>query len=208
MEIKKITDPAFRKYGRLVTNVDFTELIEALKTKTPMPEGVGYEPSVAALENTNTAKQLQSVAWGEHPIEVGYCNGHNTKLNAVEYHRNSEINVAATDAILIVGMQQDINDDFTYETSKMEAFLLPAGQAAEIYGTTLHYAPCSLSPEGFKVGIVLPKGTNYPLENVHNAGGEDKLLTAKNKWLIAHKDGGQDPKAFIGLIGENLDITK
>lgn len=208
MEIKKITDPAFRKYGRLVTNVDFTELIEALKTKTPMPEGVGYEPSVAALESTNTAKQLQSVAWGEHPIEVGYCNGHNTKLNAVEYHRNSEINVAATDAILIVGMQQDINDDFTYETSKMEAFLLPAGQAAEIYGTTLHYAPCSLSPEGFKVGIVLPKGTNYPLENVHNAGGEDKLLTAKNKWLIGHKEGGLDSNAFIGLIGENLDITK
>ncbi|MCQ2251051.1 MAG: DUF4867 family protein [Bacteroidales bacterium] len=208
MEIKKITDPAFRKYGRLVTNVDFAELIEALKTKTPMPEGVGYEPSVPALEATATAKQLQTTGWGEGAIEVGYCNGHNTKLNAVEYHRNSEINVAATDAVLIVGMQQDVTDDFTYDTAKMEAFLLPAGQAAEIYGTTLHYAPCSLSPEGFKVGIVLPKGTNFPLTAAHNAGGEDKLLMAQNKWLIAHKDGGQDPKAFIGLIGENLDIAK
>lgn len=207
MEIKKITDPAFRKYGRLVTNVDFTELIEALKTKTPMPEGVGYEPSVPALEATATAKQLKTITFGEMPIEVGYCNGHNTKLNAVEYHRNSEINVAATDAVLIVGMQQDINDDFTYETSKMEAFLLPAGQAAEIYGTTLHYAPCSLSPDGFRVGIVLPKYTNYPLDEAHKPG-EDKLITAKNKWLIAHKDGGQDPNAFIGLIGENLDIAK
>lgn len=207
MEIKKITDPAFRKYGRLVTNVDFTELIEALKTKTPMPEGVGYEPSVPALEATATAKQLKTITFGEMPIEVGYCNGHNTKLNAVEYHRNSEINVAATDAVLIVGMQQDINDDFTYETSKMEAFLLPAGQAAEIYGTTLHYAPCSLSADGFRVGIVLPKGTNYPLDEAHKPG-EDKLITAKNKWLIAHKDGGQDPKAFVGLIGANLDIAK
>lgn len=207
MEIKKITDPAFRKYGRLVTNVDFTELIEALKTKTPMPEGVGYEPSVPALEATATAKQLKTITFGEMPIEVGYCNGHNTKLNAVEYHRNSEINVAATDAVLIVGMQQDVNDDFTYETSKMEAFLLPAGQAAEIYGTTLHYAPCSLSPDGFRVGIVLPAGTNYPLDEAHKPG-EDKLITAKNKWLIAHKDGGQDPNAFVGLIGENLDIAK
>lgn len=207
MEIKKITDPAFRKYGRLVTNVDFTELIEALKTKTPMPEGVGYEPSVPALEATATAKQLKTITFGEMPIEVGYCNGHNTKLNAVEYHRNSEINVAATDAVLIVGMQQDINDDFTYDTAKMEAFLLPAGQAAEIYGTTLHYAPCSLSPDGFKVGIVLPAGTNYPLDEAHKPG-EDKLITAKNKWLIGHKDGGNDANAFIGLIGENLDIAK
>lgn len=207
MEIKKITDPAFRKYGRLVTNVDFTELIAALKSKTPMPEGVGYEPSVPALEATATAKQLKTITFGEMPIEVGYCNGHNTKLNAVEYHRNSEINVAATDAVLIVGMQQDVNDDFTYETSKMEAFLLPAGQAAEIYGTTLHYAPCSLSPDGFRVGIVLPAGTNYPLDEAHKPG-EDKLITAKNKWLIAHKDGGQDPNAFVGLIGENLDIAK
>lgn len=207
MEIKKITDPAFRKYGRLVTNVDFTELIEALKTKTPMPEGVGYEPSVAALEATATAKQLKTIGWGELPIEVGYCNGHNTKLNAVEYHRNSEINVAATDAVLIVGMQQDINDDFTYDTAKMEAFLLPAGSAAEIYGTTLHYAPCTLSPEGFRVGVILPAGTNYPLDEAHKPG-EDRLLAAKNKWLIGHKDGGLDASAFIGLIGENLDIAK
>ncbi|MDO4462142.1 MAG: DUF4867 family protein [Bacteroidia bacterium] len=207
MEIKKITDPAFRKYGRLVTNVDFTELIEALKTKTPMPEAVGYEPSVPALEATATAKQLKTITFGELPIEVGYCNGHNTKLNALEYHRNSEINVAATDAILLVGMQQDIEDDFTYDTAKVEAFLLPAGQAAEIYATTLHYAPCSLSPEGFRVGIVLPAGTNYPLDESHNPG-EDRLITAKNKWLIGHKDGGLDANAFIGLKGENIDIAK
>ena len=141
MEIKKITDPAFRKYGRLVTNVDFTELIEALKEHTSIPEGVAYEPSVTALEATATAAQLKTITYGELPIQVGYCNGHNTKLNALEYHRNSEINVAATDAVLLVGMQQDIADDFTYDTSKVEAFLLPAGQAAEIYGTTLHYAP-------------------------------------------------------------------
>ncbi|MCQ2215198.1 MAG: DUF4867 family protein [Bacteroidales bacterium] len=207
MEIKKITDPAFRKYGRLVTNVDFTELIEALKTKTPLPEGVGYEPSVPALEATATAKQLKTITFGELPIEVGYCNGHNTKLNALEYHRNSEINVAATDAVLLVGMQQDIADDFTYDTAKVEAFLLPAGQAAEIYATTLHYAPCSLSPEGFRVGIVLPAGTNYPLDEAHKPG-EDKLITAKNKWLIGHKDGGLDANAFIGLKGENIDIAK
>lgn len=207
MEIKKITDSAFRKYGRVVQGIDFSDLVEAIKKETPLPEGVAYEPSVKVLEATAAAKELQKRTYGELPIEVGYCNGHNYKLNAAEYHRSSEINVAATDAILIVGMQQDITDDFTYDTSLMEAFLVPAGTAVEIYATTLHYAPCSADEGGFQVGIVLPAGTNYPLDEVH-ADWEDALITAKNKWLIGHAEGGLDAGAHIGLIGKNLDIRE
>lgn len=208
MEIKKITDTAFRKYGRVVKGVDFTELVEALK-KTPDYEGVAYEPSVPELEATATMKELQKVTYGELPIQIGYCNGVNYKLNAVEYHRNSEINVAATDAVLILGLQQDITDDYTYETAKMEAFLVPAGTAVEVYATTLHYAPCSAGADNqqFKVGIVLPKGTNYPLEGEH-AGNEDALITATNKWLIGHAEGGLPEGSHIGLIGKNLDIRE
>lgn len=207
MEIKKITDPAFRKYGRKVEGIDFSELISTILDKTPLPEGVAYEPSIDCLESTSTAKDLLKKTYGELPIQVGYCNGHNYKLNAVEYHRSSEINVAATDAVLILGMQQDITDDFKYDTAKMEAFLVPAGTAVEIYATTLHYAPCSANDGGFKVGIVLPKGTNYPLANAHE-GWEDKLITATNKWLIAHEEGGCDEGSFIGLVGKNLDIRE
>lgn len=208
MEIKKITDAAFRKYGRVVKGVDFTELVEALK-KTPDYEGVAYEPSVPELEATVAMKELQKVTYGELPIQIGYCNGVNYKLNAVEYHRSSEINVAATDAVLILGMQQDITDEYTYETAKMEAFLVPAGTAVEVYATTLHYAPCSAGADNqqFKVGIVLPKGTNYPLEGAH-AGYEDALITATNKWLIGHAEGGLPEGAHIGLIGKNLDIRE
>lgn len=208
MEIKKITDAAFRKYGRVVKGVDFTELVEALK-KTPDYEGVAYEPSVPELEASAAMKELQKVTYGELPIQIGYCNGVNYKLNAVEYHRNSEINVAATDAVLILGMQQDITDEYTYETAKMEAFLVPAGTAVEVYATTLHYAPCSAGADNqqFKVGIVLPKGTNYPLEGEH-AGNEDALITATNKWLIGHAEGGLPEGSHIGLIGKNLDIRE
>ncbi len=207
MEIKKVTDPSFRKYGRVVQGIDFTELVNAIKEKTPLPEGVAYEPSIEELEETAVAKELQRRTYGELPIQVGYCNGHNYKLNAVEYHRSSEINVAATDAVLLVGMQQDITDDFTYETAKMEAFLVEAGTAVELYATTLHYAPCSADEGGFKVGIVLPAGTNYPLKESHE-GGEDSLITAQNKWLIGHEEGGLDDGAHIGLIGKNLDIRE
>ena len=101
MEIKKVTDPSFRKYGRVVQGIDFTDLVEAIKRETPLPDGVAYEPSIKALEETTAAKALQRRTYGELPIEVGYCNGHNYKLNAIEYHRSSEINVAATDAVLM-----------------------------------------------------------------------------------------------------------
>lgn len=207
MEIKKITDPSFRRYGRVIQGIDFSDLVEAIKKEAPLPEGVAYEPSIAALEATAAAKELQKKTYGELPIEIGYCNGHNYKLNAIEYHRSSEINVAATDAVLIVGMQQDITDDFTYDTSLMEAFLVPEGTAVEIYATTLHYAPCSANDGGFKVGIVLPAGTNYPLQNTHE-GWEDALIAAQNKWLIGHAEGGLDAGAHIGLVGKNLDIRE
>lgn len=206
MEMKKVTDEAFRKYGRVVQGYDFGPLVEVLK-KTPDYDGVAYEPSVPELEATDTAVQLRKKTFGELPIQVGYCNGVNYKLNAAEYHRSSEINVAGTDAVLILGMQQDITDDFTYDTSRMEAFLVPEGTAVEIYATTLHYAPCSVGDRQFKVGIVLPAGTNYPLEETH-ADWEDALITAKNKWLIGHAEGGLDAGAHIGLVGKNLDIRE
>lgn len=211
MEILNINDSRFKKYGRVITNIDFTDLVEAMK-KTPVPEGVVYEPGVAELEALAVSKEIQNKFYGELPIQVGYCNGHNVLLNAVEYHRSSEINVAATDAVLVLGCQYDIEDDFTYDTSKMEAFFVPAGTAVEVYATTLHYAPCGPEGKGFQVSIVLPKGTNYPLETEHakciKCGGEDALITATNKWLIGHEEGGLAEGSHIGLKGKNLNILE
>ncbi|MCM1025969.1 MAG: DUF4867 family protein [Roseburia sp.] len=213
MKILTVTDPAFGKYGRVINHVDLSELLEAMKA-TPVPEGVAYEPSIPELEATGAMEALSRVIYGEMPIQIGYCNGHNTKLNAVEYHRDSEINVAATDAILILGMLQDVEADHTYDTAKMEAFLVPAGTAVEVYATTLHYAPCSVDGKGFQVAIVLPRGTNYPLKAAHPgakgnaAENEDCLITAVNKWLIGHPEGGLDEGKFLGLKGKNLDIAE
>ncbi len=206
MQIYEVTDPKFKKYGRVVKGVDFTSLVEAMQN-TPLPDGVEYEPSVKELEAVPAMAEIQKKCFGELPIQIGYCNGHNVMLNAVEYHRSSEINVAATDAVLMLGCQQDITDDFTYDTSLMEAFKVPKGVAVELYATTLHYAPCSCQDEGFKVSVVLPKDTNLPLEDKH-ADCEDKLITAKNKWLIGHAEGGLDAGAHIGLIGKNLNLNE
>lgn len=211
MEIKKVTDAAFRKYGCVISHVDVTELVAALK-ETPIPADVVYEPSVESLEKLPVKEELSKVIYGEMPIQIGYCNGHNKKLNALEYHRDSEINIAAEDAVLMLGSLQDVEADFTYDTSKVEAFLVPAGTAVEIYATTLHYAPCHVEDGGFQVAVVLPKGTNYELKAAHakvengKAPNEDALLAAVNKWLIGHAEGGLPEGSFLGLKGENLSL--
>ena len=171
----------------------------------PVPDDVVYVPSVEELEALDVAKALQNKGFGGIPIEIGYCNGHNKKLNAVEYHRSSEINVAVTDLVLLIGSQQDITDDFTYDTSKIEAFLVPAGTGIEVYATTLHYAPCNVQDGGFQCVVVLPAGTNTDLTFETAKTGEDSLLTAKNKWLIAHEDAAIEG-AVNGLRGENITI--
>ena len=212
MKLLSVNDLAFHKYGRVISNVDLTELVQVLK-ETPVPENVVYEPSVKALEELPVMKTLERVTYGEMPIQIVYCNGHNVLLNALEYHRSSEINIAATDAILLLGALQDVEPDYTYDTANVEAFLLPAGTAVELYATTLHYAPCSVNGQGFQVAIVLPKGTNYPLEGEHaavkdnKASNEDALITATNKWLIGHAEGGLDEGAFLGLKGNNLNVS-
>lgn len=213
MKILSVNDPVFQKYGHVVSHIDFSGLLAELK-KTPVPEGVVYEPSVPELEALPVMQALSEIIYGEMPVQIGYCNGHNTKLNALEYHRASEINVAATDAILILGLLQDVQPDHTYDTAKVEAFLVPAGTAVEVYATTLHYAPCHVDGAGFQVAVVLPRGTNYPLKKVHAraegtaAENEDCLITAVNKWLIGHAEGQLDDGSFLGLKGKNPDINE
>ena len=204
MKIQKVTDSAFRKYGQVLEGYDFTGLIKEMK-HTPVPEDVIYVPSVEELEALDIMKDLQNKGYGGLPVQIGYCNGHNKKLNAVEYHRNSEINVAVTDLVLLIGHQQDIEPDHTYDTSKIEAFLVPAGTGIEVYATTLHYAPCHVNEGGFQCVVVLPKGTNTDLTFQTEKMGEDSLMTAKNKWLIAH-EAAKLAGAFNGLKGENITI--
>ena len=206
MKIQNVTDDSFRKYGKVLEGYDFTALIREMK-HTPVPENVIYVASVEELESLDVARELQNKGYGGLPIEIGYCNGHNRKLNAVEYHRNSEINVAVTDLVLLIGHQQYIAPDFTYDTANIEAYLVPAGTGIEVYATTLHYAPCHVNDTGFQCVVVLPRGTNTDLTFQTETDGEDRLQTAKNKWLIAHEDA-KIQGAFNGLKGKNISLDE
>ncbi len=217
MEIKSVLEDGFKVYGRVLQGLDVSGLLEEME-RTPMPEDVIYVPSDEGLERLDVYGAMSDGVYGQMPVQIGYCNGHNRYLNALEYHRSSEINVAVTDMVLLLGRQQDIGEAYTYDTSKVEAFLVPKGTVVEMYATTLHYAPCGVGGAGFKCVVVLPKGTNYDLRPTTDSSreqaaeklcrdkgciSEERLLAATNKWLIAHPNAGIDG-AYCGLIGENI----
>lgn len=207
MTIRPVTDPAFNRYGKIVEGICTCELQKAMEN-TPAPDdSVVYEPTVPELESLDIFKTFSKVCYGGMPVQIGYCNGVNHDLNALEYHRDSEFNLACTDGILLLGHEQDIDfTNFTYDTSKVEAFLVPKGTLVEVYATSLHYAPISAQEkEKFRFVVVLPRGTNFPLPAPASTEGEDKLLTHVNKWLLAHPDAHIDG-AFNGLVGENLHV--
>ena len=207
MKIYSVNDPEFKPYGK-VLGYSTDCLVKALDESTPLPEGVEYVMSCAALEYTCDFGVLQNNAYGGMPIQIGYCNGHNTKLNCLEYHRDSELNIGSTDFILLLAKADDIVDG-KLDTSKVKAFLAKKGDVVEVYATSLHYAPCSAKKgEGFKVAIVLPKGTNGAVPALSAKNEEDKWMTACNKWLLAHTDASEAKDgAYVGLTGENPDIA-
>ena len=203
---KNVREVSFRPYGR-VLDLRVDEFVEIILESPAIPKGrVVYEPSVKKFEMLSIFNELTSKTFGEMPIEFGHCSGFNNKLNALEYHRSSEIDIAATDLILMLGHRRDIDyKNFTYDTDKVEMFFVPAGVAVELYATTLHYAPCGIDGKEFRCGVVLPRGTNENLSAKPDNEGENKLLFAVNKWLISHKESNIE-NSFVGLVGKNLEI--
>ena len=207
MTILPISDPAFASYGKVLEGYDTQDLLRTLEAATPLPEGVEYVPSQPELESLPLTAQLSSNAYGGMPIQMGWCNGHNTKLNCLEYHRDSELNLGSRDFILLVAKREDMEDG-RLDTAKVQAFHCPAGVLVEVYATTLHYAPCSAKKgAGFRVLIVLPLGTNGPRPEISPKNEEDRRLWACNKWLLAHRESSEAAQgAPVLLEGVNLDI--
>lgn len=209
MKIYSVYDPEFKPYGQIVTGMDDTvkELLGALAT-TPLPDGTGYVPEEPALQELPAAVEVSEHLYGGMPVQLGWCNGHNTTLNCLEYHRDSEYNLGTEDFILLLAKQDEIEDGIL-DTAKIKAFRAPAGVLVECYATTLHYAPCHTdATKGFRVMVALPKGTNTDKPAITNKANEDKLLWACNKWLLAHPESGEAAQgAYVGLKGENIDIA-
>ena len=208
MKIYSVYDEQFRPYGKVLEGYDTKELLEAV-AKIDMPEsGVNYLPGIDSLEACSIIDELSDRAYGGMPIQIGMCWGYNTKLNCLEYHRDSELNIGLGDYILLLAQQGDIVDG-KLDTATVKAFKAPAGAVVEVYATALHYAPCQADKaEGFKVVVVLPRGTNTERPVYQARNEEENWLTARNKWLLAHAEADEAKNgAHVGLYGTNIDIA-
>lgn len=206
MTIYSVFDPEFAEFGKVLEGYDTSELVKAMEAVDMPAEGVAYEPWIDSLEACGIMKELGDNAFGGMPIELGMCWGYNKALNCLEYHRNSEINIGATDFVLLLAKQEKLVDG-KLNTADVVAFKAPAGAVVEVYATSLHYAPCMVTDDGFRVAVVLPKNTNTDLEKGAVKNEEDKMLWARNKWLIAHPDASEAKQgAYVGLVGENITI--
>ena len=209
MHIYSVTDPEFRSYGSVLEGYDTDELLAAMEKIALPEEGTAYRPGIDSLEECAIFDELRDRAYGGMPIQLGMCWGRNTKLNCLEYHRDSEVNIGTSDFILLLARRDEIEGGML-ETNKVKAFRVPAGVPVEVWATTLHFAPCHTDAHGgFRVAVALPKGTNTDKPDFEPKCEEDLWMTARNKWLLAHPASRQGRNgAHIGLKGENIDIEE
>ena len=205
----EISCDEFNNYGKVLTEYDVQPVVSYMETETPIPrEGNIYIPSDSELEKLLVCQQIKNDLFGEMPIEAGYCNGTNSTLNGLEYHKCNEVNIAASDLALLLAKTYDIKDN-SLNVDKIKAFFVPAGTAFEVFSTTLHFGPCKVQDSGFKMAVILTEGTNLPLSSSHENSGENQLLFARNKWLLAHPERKplMEQGAHAGIIGENIKIN-
>lgn len=208
MKIYSVTDPEFKSYGRVVSGfADVkTQILQTLAL-TPLPEATEYQAEDPALQELAATGWVSRHLFGGMPVQMGWCNGHNRRLNCLEYHRDSEFNLGTEPFILLLARLDEVENGML-DTALVKAFLVPAGTLVEVYSTTLHYAPCHTDPEkGFRVLVALPRGTNTEKPAITPHGGDDTYLWACNKWLLAHPESDEAKAgAKVALTGRNIDL--
>lgn len=180
---------------------DFSQII-LQSEKLPVCKQNSYIADDDDLNKTDIVKYVFENVFAELPIQAGWCYGGNNLMNGMEWHKSSEVVIACTNCVLLIGDNKDIVNGL-YDSGKAFGLFLKKGEAVELLPLTLHLAPLPIDGY-FKICVILPKGTNTPLSS-----GIDGMLRAVNKWLLIHKDNqkGKELGGKIGVIGENITLN-
>lgn len=206
MKVYNVTDLAFKPYGQILENYNFSEIFGAAENLFIPNDGIVYEASLPILEKCEIKEELKNRGFGGMDIQIGYVGGVNRMLNCLEYHKSSEFNIALDDVVLVLGLENQIVDG-SFSTENCKAFFIPKGVGVELYGTTLHYAPMNVS-ESYRVLCVLPKGTNGARPEFDSVTVEDKMCGGSNKWIMCHPDSPEAKNnIYQGLKGENITFS-
>jgi len=205
LKIKSVTDEVFAEFGQLIALPYKAQLAEQLSLTTIPARNNQYVRDDPGMLSGEQKSKIARIFYGEQSIEIGYCNGNSSQINALEFHNCSEINFAGTDLVLFLAHRKQLIDN-QIETSQTQAFFVPQGTAIEVYPTTMHFAPCRVWQSGFKCLVILLDKTNTPLAEPRQ---NNDLLFQRNKWLLTHQENERmmQQNAYPGLLGDNLAIT-
>ncbi len=206
--LHSVLDADFSRFGRVVESPDAGEALAWLSGNTEIPETGIYVadcPELSAFPLRQRAAEL----FGYMELQLGYCNGKTSGLDALEYHKSPEYTAADADVVLFLASALDLRGGLLARES-IEAFFLPAGLPVELYPLTMHFAPCATGTAGYHSLVVLPRGTNTPIEADRSSeqSPDARLLFSKNKWLVAHPSCGRllGRGAFPGLEGDRIAL--
>lgn len=183
IKIYSITDDQFQSYGRLL-KVNANEVVDYLAKEeaqfSQLPKAQ-YLVDRDDLHQFSLFKNIQKEVFGELPIQIGVVQGRNQAATGTEFHQGSEVNIAVTDCLLVLGNRETLLTQGKIDISQMDIFYVPKGTTMEVYSTTLHYTPIEADEKGFSLVVVLIEGTNTDIKTEKGS-----MLTKKNKWYICH----------------------
>ena len=206
--ILDVTSSEFKVYGNVLEGYNITGIKEYAEKNIAIPEeGNIYSPTNNGLEAFKVIKEIQADVYAGLPVEAGECAGNNTSFSAYEYHQGSEVNIVLTDVLMVLGKREQAIDGVFNAQEDAKIFYVPAGTIIEMYSATLHYSPCIVDESGFKVIVILIKGSNEPFEDDFET--KNKQIVKTNKFQLVHEtrtdkiaDGIK-----VGLVGELITLN-
>ncbi len=200
-KIHSVASQAFNDYGT-VYEYNVEEVINYALENVEVPKsGDFYQATHDGLESIPVVQTISKDLFGGLSVQAGACVGHNKALTGFEYHQGSEVIIAVTDCVIILGKRQDMQG-YDYQGEKAELFFVEKGQVVELYGTTLHYTPCKVE-DYFMTIVLLLKGTNVEFDQPKG------ICTKRNKYLIVHPSQTEKVEAgtYPGLLGDMIRIN-
>lgn len=208
--IKSVSDPEFATFGTVHPHIRVPQMREHLYSTRQMPAEEVYEPCADDLMDMEEAIFFKQFAYGETACQIGYYSGFGSKLNALEYHKCSEMLVEFEPCVLILGHIWDVKD-YTIEAAKLELFYVPADTCVEVYATSLHFAPCMATAAGVRQVVCQTATTNTDLHHPERMteDGENRMLLQRNKWVLIHPEAAANfgPNAVQGILGKNISVN-
>jgi hypothetical protein len=198
-----VEDLDFLKYGRVLDFKVQGYLIYA-KSHIKVPKnGVDYSEKDDCLMRLSKEKEwMEDYVYGQMPVEVGYCCGHNKVMNGMEWHCGCEVNIAITDFVLFLASFSSLelnSGQVKLNTADVQAVYVPKGYTIALNPLVLHFTPIEVEQTGFSTIVILPNNTNETLLQVSKV----PYLKAKNSWIIYHKDTGKGND----FEGKNLKLS-